>query len=174
MNTSNHRVEFLDFLRGVAIFLVFLAHISHLYDSEILTSLENIFARGVQLFYLVSGYTIYMIYVDKINSFKEFKHYLIKRFFRIMPLLYILIPIYYFEFGLQLKSESTLPDWYHILSHYILTFGFHQDTMVSIMGHAWSIFDEFLFYIIFGLILTKFNLKNNNYNTSLYFSSYLL
>ena len=153
------RVEFLDFLRGVAIFLVFLSHIHHLIDIDFIHQFGNLFSRGVQLFYLVSGFTIYMIYIDKINRKIEFNKYLIKRFFRIMPLLFVLIPIYYFSFGLSLKFESDLPDWYHILSHYTLLFGFHPDTMSSIIVPAWSIYDEFLFYFILGFILLKFNIR---------------
>ena len=119
---TNERVEFLDFLRGVAIFLVFLSHVHHLINIDFIHQFGNLFSRGVQLFYLVSGFTIYMIYIDKIKNSTELKKYLLKRFFRIMPLLFFLIPIYYFIFGLNLKFESTLPDWYHILSHYTLLF----------------------------------------------------
>ena len=107
MNTlTNNRVDFLDFLRGVAVSLVFFAHVSYLLDLEILEKLVNLFARGVQLFYLVSGYTIFMIYIEKINNLIEFKKYIIKRFFRIMPLFYILLPIYYITFGLNPKSRN--------------------------------------------------------------------
>ena len=157
------RVDFLDFLRGVAVSLVFLAHIIYLLDFSVFHTFENLFARGVQLFYLVSGFTIFMIYIDKINDLLEFRNYLIKRFFRIMPLLYILLPIYYIAFGVNIHRESELPDWYHIVSHYLLLFGFHQDTMTSIMGHAWSIFDEFLFYIAFGLLMIRFDIKVHIY-----------
>ena len=153
------RVEFLDFLRGVAIFLVFLAHTHHLVNIDFVHQFGNLFSRGVQLFYLVSGYTIFMIYIDRLHNKNDFNKYLIKRFFRIMPLLYILIPVYYFTFGLSLKFDSSLPDWYHIVSQYTLLFGFHPDTMSSIIAPAWSIFDEFLFYIVFSLILFKFNIR---------------
>jgi len=161
ISSNNNRVEFLDFLRGIAIFLVFLAHTHHLITIDFVHQFGNLFSRGVQLFYLVSGYTIFMIYIDKLQNRKDFHKYLIKRFFRIMPLLYILIPVYYFTFGLSLKFDSSLPDWYHILSHYTLLFGFHSDTMSSIIAPAWSIFDEFLFYIILGVSLLIFNVRNN-------------
>lgn len=153
---ENIRLDFLDFLRGIAVIMVFLSHALPVYNYSIFNSLENLFSRGVQLFYLVSGFTIFFIYYGKINSRKDFIIFMVKRFFRIMPLLYILIPIYYFTFGLKLNYFSTLPDWYHVLSHYCLLFGFHPDTMASIMGHAWSIFDEFIFYIFFGAIALNF------------------
>lgn len=159
---TNERVEFLDFLRGIAIFLVFLSHTHHLLNFDFIHQFGNLFSRGVQLFYLVSGFTIYMIYIDKINNKRELKKYLIKRFFRIMPLLFILIPIYYLVFGLSIKFESSLPDWYHILSHYTLLFGFHPDTMSSIISPAWSIYDEFLFYILLGILLMIINLEKFN------------
>ncbi len=167
IKVESNRVEFLDFLRGIAIFLVFLSHTHHLINIDFIHQFGNLFSRGVQLFYLVSGFTIYMIYINKIKSSNELNKYLIKRFFRIMPLLFILIPIYYITFGLSLKYESTLPDWYHIASHYTLLFGFHQETMSSIIAPAWSIYDEFLFYIILGLILYKSNIKL--YNTKIIF-----
>lgn len=156
---TNERVEFLDFLRGLATLLVFLSHTHHLINIDFVHQFGNLFSRGVQLFYLVSGFTIYMIYIDKIQNSVELKKYLLRRFFRIMPLLFCLIPIYYFIFGLNLKFDSTLPDWYHILSHYTLLFGFHPDTMASIIPPAWSIFDEFCFYIVLSLVLLKFNIR---------------
>ncbi|MDD2698665.1 MAG: acyltransferase [Arcobacteraceae bacterium] len=159
-NIEHDRVEFLDFLRGMAIFLVFISHTHHLIDINFIHQFGNLFSRGVQLFYIVSGYTIFMIYLDKLNTKEDLTKYAIKRFFRIMPLLYILIPIYYFTFGLSMNFNSNLPDWYHIFAHYSLLFGFHPDTMSSIIAPAWSIFDEFLFYILFAILGLFFSIRN--------------
>ena len=75
INLDNNRVEFLDFLRGIAIFLVFLAHTHHLINFDFIHQFGNLFSRGVQLFYLVSGYTIFMIYVDRLQTKKDFNKY---------------------------------------------------------------------------------------------------
>ena len=78
---------------------------------------------------------------------------------------YTVLPLggLFFYFVIGVNIESDLPDWWHILSHYLLLFGFHQETMISIMGHAWSIFDEFIFYIVFGLLMIKVDVKSYIY-----------
>lgn len=60
------RLDYLDFLRGVAILLVLLAHTHHFFGISLFSQWSGIGARGVQLFYIVSGFTIYYIYI-KIN-----------------------------------------------------------------------------------------------------------
>ena len=55
------RLDYLDFLRGIAVLLVLLAHTHHFFNYELFNQWSGIGARGVQLFYIVSGFTIYYI-----------------------------------------------------------------------------------------------------------------
>ena len=83
-----------------------------------------------------------MIYHNKINTKNDLIIFYIKRFFRIAPLFFVLIPIYYLNFGLNLEVQSSLSDWQHIILHYSFLFGFYPDSMISIIPQAWSIFVE--------------------------------
>lgn len=113
-----------------------------------------------------------MLCIDKIKSIKESNKYLIKRFFRIILLLFILNLIYYMTFVLSLKYEATLIDWSHMLSHYTLLFVFYQEIISSIIASAWCIHGEFLFYTILGLIFYKGNI--GLYDTKLIFFLFLI
>ena len=151
------RVNFLDFLRGGAALMVLVGHMFVLVPNSILAEYTNFLGRGVQLFYLISGYTLYMIYKTKIITLKDIGKFILKRFFRIAPLFYILIIVYYYCLGLDLSSYSTnkVSDFVHILLHYSFLFGFLPETMVSIIPPAWSIFVEVVCYILFAFDMFK-------------------
>lgn len=152
------RVNFLDFLRGGAALMVLVGHMFVLVPNSILAEYTNFLGRGVQLFYLISGYTLYMIYKTKIITLKDIGKFILKRFFRIAPLFYILIVVYYYCLGLNLSSYSTnkVGDFVHILLHYSFLFGFLPETMVSIIPPAWSIFVEVVCYILFAFVVYRF------------------
>ena len=139
------RLEYLDFLRGIAILLVLLAHTHHFLNISSFSHWAGIGARGVQLFYIISGFTIYYIYQNKITSFVSVKNYLIKRVFRIFPLYFLVIPIYYFTFGINNNYEYSIVN---LISHYLLLNGFFPEFINSILRVEWSIFDEFIFYFL--------------------------
>ena len=138
--------------------MVLVGHMFVLVPNSILAEYTNFLGRGVQLFYLISGYTLYMIYKTKIITLKDIGKFILKRFFRIAPLFYILIIVYYYCLGLDLSSYSTnkVSDFVHILLHYSFLFGFLPETMVSIIPPAWSIFVEVVCYILFAFVVYRF------------------
>jgi peptidoglycan/LPS O-acetylase OafA/YrhL len=146
------RLEYLDFLRGIAVLLVLLTHTHHFFSYEILNQWSAIGARGVQLFYIVSGFTIYYIYQNKLNTSLDVKNYMVKRAFRIFPLYFLVLPIYFFIFGVNRDYELPLVN---LLTHYLLVNGFFPEYINSILRVEWSIFVEFMFYIVFALIFYR-------------------
>ncbi len=147
------RLDYLDFLRGIAVFLVLLTHTHHFFSYELFNQWSGIGARGVQLFYMVSGFTIYYIYQNKLNTSLDVKTYMIKRAFRILPLYFLVLPIYFITFGVNKDYEYPL---FNLITHYLLINGFFPEYINSILRVEWSIFVEFMFYIVFVLIFYKF------------------
>ena len=90
------RNQSLDLLRGIAILLVVLVHCQE--ESTGVVPGLSWFAKeygglGVQLFFIVSGYTMMLTYGDRLDLAAARSFYL-RRFFRIAPLFWIAIVFY--------------------------------------------------------------------------------
>ncbi|WP_169754224.1 acyltransferase family protein [Campylobacter curvus] len=143
--------------------MVLIGHMLILFPESIFNNYIGFLSRGVQLFYLISGYTLYMIYHNSIKSQKDLLIYYLKRFFRIAPLFFILLPIYYYFFGLNLNYFNHSPNFSnttHMLLHYTFLFGLFPESMTSIIPPAWSIFVEISFYILFAYIVKCIKFEN--------------
>src|SRR5690349_1671586 len=81
------RLGWLDELRGVAALGVMLAHGARVLNLAPSHEVLGMGIRGVQLFYILSGYILYRIYGD-LSNFSQFKSFIGNRFFRIAPLFY--------------------------------------------------------------------------------------
>jgi peptidoglycan/LPS O-acetylase OafA/YrhL len=145
------RYEYLDFLRGLAVLLVLITHLHSFLDYPLVNLLGGLGARGVQLFYIVSGYTIYIIYQNNIRTKNDATGFLIKRFFRIAPLYFILLPVYFFTFY-TIENGFSLTGWLNLVTHYLFVNGFFPEYLNSIMHVEWSIFVECIFYLIFAIL----------------------
>jgi peptidoglycan/LPS O-acetylase OafA/YrhL len=145
--------SYLDGLRGIATLMVVAIHTSQMvgnvhygsFACEIFRQYINEGARGVQLFFLLSAFTLFA------SSHKRFmtelspkRNFYIRRVFRIMPLWWLMVSIYYF------KDHWTLP---HALPSFLMYFGF-----IRYMPHSevhpigWTIFVEVTFYILLPLL----------------------
>jgi len=110
---QHKKYEYIDFIRGCAIILVFINHIPRLGD----VTFENLnfyqikfFAfgtYGVQLFYIISSFTLLIsFYKRNENSYLNFY---IRRFFRVAPIFYLGIIIhnlYFNEFLSELNFKN--------------------------------------------------------------------
>ena len=135
------RLGFLDVSRGLAILGVILVHTSQY--SEFHYFISNEFASlgrfGVQLFFVISGYTISMSY-SKISAkgLKKVIVFYIRRFFRIIPL-FLILSIYYsykenINYSLVINPLAGLNQKY-----------------INVVSGAWSIWNEIYFYLLFPL-----------------------
>ena len=101
---ENTNLRYIDALRGLAIIGVVISHCS-LYGSNILypsffSSILANGARGVQLFYIASAFTLFLSLHNRYNKEeKAFKNFFIRRFFRIAPLYYIGVCYYLWQDG---------------------------------------------------------------------------
>jgi peptidoglycan/LPS O-acetylase OafA/YrhL len=155
-------LRYLDSLRGIAILGVILVHSGGLALSKstgILHHLSFSGQRGVQLFYVISAFTLcYSFDVRPKAESHPLANYFVRRFFRIAPLYYLAIignvlinglgPSYYSPQGLTPLE---------ILSGFLFLNGFHPHTINSIALGGWSIAVETSFYVVLPLILAFVN-----------------
>ncbi|MGH7202892.1 MAG: acyltransferase family protein, partial [Candidatus Levyibacteriota bacterium] len=154
------RYAYIDSLRGLAIIGVLLAHVSHYSNLTYPSWLQNITAidvgpRGVQLFYIVSAFTLCLSLSNRKNIEKHvLKNFYIRRFFRIAPLFYLAI-LYYLW---QQNFWSGNPQHFsllNILSTFTFTNGFSPYWINNIVFGGWSIAVETAFYLLFPLLFYK-------------------
>src|ERR1700726_3367243 len=85
-----HRPE-LDGLRGLAAYLVVLSHVSNksnLWDTLFGAGGGQI---GVMLFFVLSGYLMGVLYLDRPFTFAEVRAYVVRRIGRVLPLFYLVV-----------------------------------------------------------------------------------
>ncbi|MDR7372355.1 acyltransferase [Flavobacterium aquidurense] len=182
MVDKNYRFGYVDTMRGIAIFLVVLVHTSQFY---LLGNELSIFAKygqlGVQLFFVASAYTLCfsMPFYDR-KAF-NLKHFYIKRYFRIAPLYYIGIGIYFFiSYVLYIIKGINNFEYYNVkgfLSNIFLVHSFFPKYNNSIVPGGWSIATEVLFYLIFPFLfyfIKNYSVKKTVYIIIIYTLLHLL
>ncbi len=142
----------LDHLRAIAIILVLIFHYTYFFEHP---TWWPTFARfgwtGVDLFFVLSGFLITYPLFEKIKNGKKivYKHFFIKRAFRILPV-YLVVVAIYFLFPI-LRERDTLPEFWRYLT---FTHNFGLDASITnAFSHAWSLCVEEHFYIFLPLTL---------------------
>jgi peptidoglycan/LPS O-acetylase OafA/YrhL len=144
-------LKYIDALRGIAILLVILCHVFIAFPELDVPGLAGTFLwqanRGVQLFYIISAFTLFYSYKEKNWSWQE---YFVRRFFRIAPMFYVAVIVYtiFFVDGI---SASVL------VKMFTFTNGIDIYNINAVFPGSWSIAVEFPFYIVLFLLLTRIN-----------------
>lgn len=160
------RVKYLDGLRGIAILLVIFFHA---YNGENIRTLpyESDFPvikygwLGVELFFLLSGFVIFMT-LDKTSNFTS---YLYKRWLRLFPAMLIASLLIYSTFSLfPERPHGIPPNMLSILPGLTFTLPSWWSSLLGVdiqilEGSFWSLYVEFKFYIIAGITYYLFGRK---------------
>jgi exopolysaccharide production protein ExoZ len=161
---TGRRNQSLDLLRGAAISLVVLAHCADATESVVpglASFVANYGQMGVQLFFIVSGYTMMLTYGDS-GSLAAARAFYIRRIFRIVPLFWIAILFYL----LITKGEGFTmwaPDGVSARDVVLTVFCLHWSSVTafnSVVPGGWSIAVEMQFYLLFPLIIQLFRRSN--------------
>lgn len=145
--------QFLDSLRGIAIVLVIIHHVGlhfpELQFDAVAQTLIRVGWSGVDIFFAISGYLITKILMEA-NERRDIKRFFIKRFFRIVPLYFTAILVF-FVFGSILHDKNISRLW---LSTLFLT-----GWVIPFLGRGavayvitWSLSVEESAYLFFGFI----------------------
>lgn len=147
------RLGYIDGLRGIAVLLVLLIHnkenVSLSYPATFTNLIEN-GKYGVQLFYVISAYTIFLTYKKEGHQFLNF---FIKRFFRIFPLYCLAV----FTYSQILSSPTE-----GVLLNYFLLHAFSPKFINSVVPGGWSVGIEWVFYAIAPILIYKINTLNRS------------
>ena len=161
------RIEFLDGLRGLAIFTVILYHAfvrwPQLYVYGAKFSGSPIFdtdIAGVNLFFIISGFVILMT----LRKCADFSDFIIRRWYRLFPAMLLCSVFILLTSGLfperpqgnihfldLLPGVTFIGDGYGVNRLWDWLSAGHGFHVVSVEGAFWSLYVEVRFYIIFGL-----------------------
>lgn len=171
-NVTKKRLIYIDLVRLLALFFVFIQHLRYNFIESKIFSVEQLwdvgpfqnegFAYGdlgVSLFIFISGTSLAISYCQKNNN--SLKKFYINRFLRIFPIFWII----YISFFLWYQYLGYLPEKIHFsnllftltgIDTYFLSF--FQFTSYALIGD-WFIGFIILIYVIFpfmGIILKKY------------------
>lgn len=152
---ENKRIIELDIFRGIAAFSVVLFHYTARYNIAFETDTMNWFEfsfghYGVQLFFIISGFVIFMTLERSKNTLDFIK----RRFIRLYPTFWICMIITFMAtyFAGVLRFERTVTDLLVNITMIPNLLGFR-----TIDGVYWSLQVELLFYFLM-IILLQFKL----------------
>ena len=155
----------LQYLRFFAAILVVLAHTT---DSLYLTLSNDNFGiftrggRGVDIFFVISGFI--MIYITQNKGISGFQ-FIISRLTRVAPLYWFFTSLMIFAtIFLSGMVNSNSIDLYSILTSYIFIPWVHPSNgdVQPILRQGWTLNLEFFFYIIFYLGFLNHRLSSNS------------
>lgn len=152
------RLKCVDFLRGIAIFMVIIVH-SPQKISEINEGIKlatKFFETGCQLFFLLSGFCLAMSWY---NGSKKIIHFYIKRYFNIAPLYYFSILFYFVLNAVLYHYDAYIGfsqnfSWRPVLNNLLFIHGFLQEGHNNVVPGGWYIGVSMVFYAIFPLAVT--------------------
>lgn len=143
----------LEALRGIAALLVLLLHASQ--GMSIFTQQEafkNFFAfgnRGVDLFFVLSGFIIFFVHCEDINHPERLGRYLWRRFARIYPTYWVACSLACLFYAWQGRIHEGEFNFRNIL-HSFLLFPFEAKRLLWV---SWTLTFEILFYLLFGIAI---------------------
>ncbi|WP_225999221.1 acyltransferase family protein [Paenibacillus sp. BJ-4] len=155
---EHDKLQFVDTLRALAIIGVLLVHVSQHVDgiNGWIQKGLSMGAKGVALFYLASAFTLFLSLSRRSGDRRErISAYLIRRFFRIAPLYYVMLGIYLIvngtgpRFWLGDQEGITVAN---IAAHVLFLNGLNPYWINSIIGVEWSIAVECMFYLFVPLL----------------------
>jgi peptidoglycan/LPS O-acetylase OafA/YrhL len=149
---SSSRFHEIDGLRGIAVLFVLITHwiVPSVNSTPGMANMLNIFAYGVDLFFIISGFLIGGILLNAERKISNIFIFYLKRILRIWPSYYLLLGLVYFLWGGQ-RVFVDIPYW----SYFLFIFNFWESLEVNfnvIFSILWSLAIEEQFYAIAPLL----------------------
>ncbi|WP_354677483.1 acyltransferase family protein, partial [Cupriavidus plantarum] len=152
MTTKPERLTGVDSLRGLAILLVVAVHTSGFIapESTWLSTFANLGPRGVQLFYVVSAFSLYLSFANR-QAAHEFSYraYFIRRIARVAPTFWLAMVAYLLAFGVAPRywAPNGVTGADIALTATFLN-GWSPTAINSIVPGGWSVAIETTFYLL--------------------------
>ena len=162
------KLRYIDALRGIAILMVIVVHTGQQGTNEYPAFISNLIyqgARGVQLFFLASAFTLFLSYHyrqgKETNTTRKF---FVRRFFRIAPMYYIGIIYFLFQNGLGPRywlGDETSITASNIISNVFFVHGVNPYWITSLVPGGWSITVEMMFYALIPILVSRIKSSNH-------------
>ncbi|SDS28785.1 Peptidoglycan/LPS O-acetylase OafA/YrhL, contains acyltransferase and SGNH-hydrolase domains [Mucilaginibacter mallensis] len=155
------KLDYINAVRGIAILLVILLHVSRAAVKGLPETFAYICAKGsygVQLFFVASAFTLYISYSNRINieGKNTNRNFFIRRFFRISPMYYLAAVVYavlcyyipHYNDGKPLVIWKVLANIFYIND-------FVPGAINYLPPGGWSVGVEMLFYLCLPFLFSK-------------------
>jgi len=162
MKTDEKRIPELDGIRGIAILIVMCFHIPPhaelFFDAPLAKffySISQMGWAGVDMFFVLSGYLITNILLEKKGQEHYFRNFHMRRVLRIFPVYYLSLTIIFFG-GFYDTSNTggnvlSLGLWFY---SYLQNWLFASGSGTGLyLGHFWSLAIEEQFYLVWPLVV---------------------
>ena len=167
-----HHIQEIDGLRGIAISSVVLLHwiilpLSPIFDELGIKEQLNIFAYGVDLFFVISGFLIGGILLKAGKQASSMAIFYFKRIMRIWPIYYLLLGIIFYLGG-GISVFGDIPYW----SFFLFIFNFWESVGLNLhpaFGPLWSLAIEEQFYLVGPLLFFLLEKRKLMYLTAAWF-----
>ncbi len=144
-----------DILRGLAILLVLTTHFPGDHFPPVFADYIQPFGwLGVDIFFVLSGYLIGTELMRPVHAGKapDLRVFYIKRLFRILPVFWLIVALY-FAFPILQEGPTIAPPWRFLT--FTLNFGLDIRTERT-FSHAWSLCVEEHFYLVLPVLILLF------------------
>lgn len=154
MIEATRRDAFIDQCRGIAILMVITIHAGQSVAglARWTTSITELGQLGVQLFFVVSAYTLCESASRRWFHEGWVSGFFVRRWFRIAPLYYLAIALYFTVSAGMARQGNTAIEAYSlatVAANFALVHGFIPAANNSIVPGGWSIGTEMAFYLTF-------------------------
>lgn len=151
------RNELVDYMKGISILGIVLFHLisNYLNLNSLIKLASNFGGAGVHIFIICSGFGLYLSYLRKPVTFKQF----IQHRFRKLYLPYVIIVLISFLFPFMYVGKDRI---LALLSHLLLFKMFIPSFESSFGVQMWFISTIFQFYFVF-ILLCKFKKTSGNF-----------
>lgn len=142
----NAGIEALRGLAAVAVVLCHAAtHVNLAFGMPLLARLFRPGHAGVDLFFVLSGFIILLVHRSDVGRPERLKRYAHRRFVRVWPLYWVALAV---TIGLRVAGGNAFPALGDLAWSAALL-----PTGTPILGIAWTLQFEALFYLLFGLLM---------------------
>lgn len=154
---SEHHYAYIDALRGIAFLGVFALHTVNYVPLGLPKLLADVMGRGfagVQLFYVVSAFTLCLSMANRAGVSTPLVAYFVRRLFRIAPMFWcaIALSLAFYGWGPRWGAPDGI-EGRHILLAALFLHGFDLHALNGVVSGGWSVAVEMQFYLLLPLIV---------------------
>jgi exopolysaccharide production protein ExoZ len=159
LDSKSSRLLGIDYCRGIAAIGVVLFHSciviskEKYFGDDPLNGMADFGGRGVDFFFVLSGFIISLIHFGDIGRKDRLPSYFLKRVTRVFPMMLVVsIPfmVLYFLSGLERPASDSMADRIFACVSSLLLI---PSSTVPLPSVLWTLKHEMLFYYIFGLTI---------------------